>query len=195
MWAWRMTRIAVVLVGWALLVAACGATEAGSDTTATGALTTSSEGVEPGEGSTGPEPTSDEVVDVDDCTLLTDEEVSSLAGTALLATEDSFLGCGYVGEGEVVADFSIRSYSAAGASAAELGAELAPSANVIPLDGVGDEAVALEVDGSVNFLLARSDDLVVEMVMTFLDVTPDSPELERASELAVLALGRLAEAG
>ena len=73
--------------------------------------------------------------------------------------------------------------------------EIAPSLQVIPLSGIGDDAVALsDSDGSVNFLIARPGDLFVEMVMTFLEVTPDSPSLDQAGQLASTALGRLAEA-
>jgi hypothetical protein len=135
---------------------------------------------------------SDESLDVDDCTLLTNEEVSAFAGTELEATEDGPLGCAYVVPGEVVGDFSIRSYRGDG-DAAAAGADLVPTADLIDLDGVGDDAVALDVDGSVNFVVARQGDMFVELVMTFLDVTPDSPELDAAAELAATALDRLTD--
>lgn len=135
----------------------------------------------------------DAELDVDNCALLTDEEVSALAGEELESDLDSALGCAWVVPGEVVGDFTLDSFRSA-TSAAEYGAELAPSADVIPMDGVGDEAVALAVDGSVNFVVAKQGDLGIVLVTTFLDVTPDSPSLEAAGELAVTALGRLADA-
>ena len=56
-------------------------------------------------------------------------------------------------------------------------------------------AVALaDSDDSVNFVIARSGDLFVELVMTFLDVTPESSSLQKAGQLASTALGRLVEA-
>jgi hypothetical protein len=137
---------------------------------------------------------SDGVLEVDSCTLLTDEEVSAFAGMELSAGEDSPLGCGYVVPGETVADFSIRSYRGDG-DAASAAVALAPSLQVIMMSGIGDDAVALaDADGSVNFLIARQGDLFVELVMTFLDVTPDSPALDHAGELASTALGRLVDA-
>ncbi len=133
-------------------------------------------------------------LEIDNCTLLTGEEVSALAGKELVATEDSPLGCAYVEPGEVVGDFSIRSYRQDG-DAAAAAAKLAPSLRVLPLDGIGDDALALaDSDGSVNFLIARKGDLFVELVMTFLDVTPDSAALQKAGQLASTALGRLVDA-
>ncbi|MBI2169177.1 MAG: hypothetical protein HYU28_06695 [Actinobacteria bacterium] len=135
-----------------------------------------------------------EELDVDDCTLLTNEEVSDLAGTDLASTEDSFLGCGWAEEGEVVADFSIRSFRS-DAGVAEYSKELAPDAKLVEIAGVGEEAAGLVgTDDEVNFLVARDGDLFVEMVMTFLDVPPDSENFEKAKELAKKALERLAEA-
>jgi hypothetical protein len=135
-----------------------------------------------------------EPLEVDNCTLLTSDEVSELAGKELNATEDSPLGCAYVRPGKVVGEFSIRSYRQPG-DAAAAAAKLAPSLQVIRMDGIGDDAVALaDSDGSVNFLIARKGDLFVELVTTFLDVTPNSPALEKAGKLASTALGRLADA-
>jgi hypothetical protein len=149
-----------------------------------------------GNGSTngGGSSNGDGPLDVDNCTLLTDDEVSALAGEELAATEDSPLGCAYVVPGEIVGDFSIRSYRRDG-DAAAVAAELAPALEVIQLEGIGDDAVALaDSDGSVNFLIARNGDLFVELVMTFLDVTPDSPSLQQAGQLASTALDRLVAA-
>jgi hypothetical protein len=133
----------------------------------------------------------DSTLDVDNCTLLTNAEVSDFAGKQLSAGEDSPLGCPYTAAGEVVADFSIRSYRQGG-DAAAAAATLAPTLRVIELTSIGDEAVALaDSDDSVNFLIARKGNLFVELVMTFLDVTPDSPALQKAGQLASTALGRL----
>ena len=139
-------------------------------------------------------PDGDSALEVDNCTLLTDAEVSGLADKQLAHTEDGGLGCAYVEPGEVLGEFSIRSYRQDG-DAAAAAAKLAPSLQVIKMSGVGDDAVALsDSDGSVNFLIARKGNLFVELVMTFLDVTPDSPSLQKAGQLASTALGRLADA-
>lgn len=181
-----MTAAVVVLVGGA---GACGGDDdddqVGGDST--------EETVDDGGGDGSGEDAADEDLQVDNCTLLTNEEVSGLAGAELEASEDSMLGCAWVVPGEVVADFTLDSFRS-DQSALDHGAELAPSAEVIELDGVGDEAVALAVDGSVNFIVAKQGDLGVVLVTTFLDVTPDSPALDAAGELAVTALGRLADA-
>jgi hypothetical protein len=178
-------RLLVAALVAVLVLAGCGDDD---DSDTDGAAT---EAVD--EGGAADEALESEDLDIDNCTLLTDAEVSSLAGYDLEATEDGPLGCAWVVPGEVVGDFSIRSFRSE-QSAAEHGAELGPSAEMIELDGIGDDAVALSVGGSVNFLVARDGDAFVELVMTFLDVTPDSPELERAGELANTALGRLDEA-
>lgn len=133
-------------------------------------------------------------LEVNNCTLVTNEEATALAGTDLVSSEDGPLGCAYTEPGELLGLFSIRSYRQGGDSAAAA-AELAPSLQVIPMPGIGDDAVALaDTDGSVNFLIARDGDLFVELVMTFLDVTPDSPSLDQAGQLASTALGRLVDA-
>jgi hypothetical protein len=133
-------------------------------------------------------------ISVDNCTLLTDEEVSAFAGDDLRHSEDSPIGCAYTEPGETLGMFSIRSYRTDGDATAAAQA-LAPSLRVIPLSGVGEDAVALaDSDDSVNFVIARSGDLFVELVMTFLDVTPESSSLQKAGQLASTALGRLVEA-
>ncbi len=135
-----------------------------------------------------------EALEVDNCTLLTSDEVSALAGEQLNVTEDGPLGCAYVRPGEVVGQFSIRSYRQPG-DAAAAASKLAPSLQVIRINGVGDDAVALaDSDESVNFLIAHKGDLFVELVMTFLDITPNSPALAKAGQLASTALARLADA-
>ena len=133
-------------------------------------------------------------LNVDNCKLVTKEEVSALAGKGLEAGEDGPLGCPFTEPGEMLGLFSIRSYKQGG-DAKAAAAKLAPTLEVIKLDGVGDDAVALaDSDGSVNFIIARKGDKFVELVMTFLDITKDSASLKKASTLASTALGRLVAA-
>lgn len=129
-----------------------------------------------------------------DCTLLTNEEVSAFAGKELVGSGSDALGCAYVAPGATVGEFSIRSYRQSG-DAAAAGTKLAPSLEIVPFAGVGDDAVALATsDGSVNFLIARKGNAFVELVMTFMQVTKDPAELQRAGQLASTALSRLVAA-
>jgi hypothetical protein len=133
-------------------------------------------------------------LNVDNCKLVTNEEASALAGKELKADENGPLGCPYTEPGEMLGLFSIRSYKQGG-DAKAAAAKLAPTLEVIKLDGVGDDAVALaDSDGSVNFIIARKGNLFVELVMTFLDITKDPATLKPASTLASTALGRLVAA-
>ena len=129
-------------------------------------------------------------IDVDNCTLLTDAEESSLSENPLAAEGDGLLGCGYLPEGSSVADFSIRSFALGGPLSTYAG-ELAPSLEVLTLEGIGDEAVALVSDGEANFLVACEDGGCVELVMTFLDMDIESENFRRVQDLASAALGRL----
>jgi hypothetical protein len=135
----------------------------------------------------------EEGLDVDNCTLLTDEEVSTLSDEPLFVSEDGPLGCGWLPEDGAIAEFSIRSFRS-DQSVAEYAAEFAPSLEVVELEGVGDEAAALVREGEANFIIARNGDLFVELVLTFLDMEVGSENLQRAQDLADLALGRLKEA-
>ncbi len=134
-----------------------------------------------------------ESLDVDNCTLLTDEEVSTLSDEPLFASEDGPLGCGWLPEDGGIADFSIRSFRS-DASAAERATRLAPSLEQLELGGVEDEAVALVREGEANFIVAKRGDLFVEMVLTFLDMEVGSENLDRAQGLAQVALDRLEDA-
>jgi hypothetical protein len=130
-------------------------------------------------------------LNVDNCKLVTNDEVTALAGKALQADEDGPLGCPFTEPGETLGLFSIRSYKQGG-DAAAAATKLAPTLKVIKLAGVGDDAVALaDGDDSVNFIIARKGNLFVELVMTFLDITSDPASLKPASDLASTALGRL----
>lgn len=182
----RYRTLGAVVIACALVVAgtACGGGSSGSKS----ANSSSGKSTETTSGGS----VQTESLDVNNCTLLTDAEVSTL-GEQLHVGEDSALGCGWSPQGQSMADFSIRSFQS-GSSVQAYGKKLAPDAQQIPLEGVGDEAVGLAADGNVNFLVARKGKLFVEMVMTFLDVAPGSDNLTRAEGLANKALGRLAKA-
>lgn len=135
----------------------------------------------------------DEPLDVDNCTLLTDEEVTSLHDEPLFHSEDGPLGCGWLEDDGAIAQFSIRAFRNE-SSAQEHATELAPSLTQQELDGVGDGAVALIAEGEANFIVATQGDLGVEMVLTFLEMEVGSDNFQRAQKLAGQALDRLEEA-
>lgn len=187
----RLIRIGGILLALVLVGAACDGGDDGSNEADDATEDVADEGDGDGEGDEGG---ASESLDVDNCSLLTSEEVSRLADEPLVEPEDSFLGCGWNFEGESIASFSIRAFRFDG-SVAEHAEELAPDAELVAIEGVGDEAAGLvTVDDEVNFLVARDGDLFIEMVMTFLDVPPDSENFTTAQELAATALERLKDA-
>ena len=126
---------------------------------------------------------------IDNCSLLTDDEVSAFAGKTLVHGEDSVLGCGFAEPDASIADFSVLA-TRSGQSVADVAAELAPSLDVHDLMGGDfDEAVALFDGDEANFLIMRRGDVRVVLVMTFLDITTGQP-LADATHLAETALDR-----
>lgn len=125
---------------------------------------------------------------LDNCSLLTDEEVSAFAGITLQHGDDSPLGCGFTAPGGSVADFSVL-YEESGQPLLEAAAELAPNLDLRELMGGDfDEAVAVYDGEEANFLLMRRGTDRVVLVMTFLDVTTD--KMAAAIALAETALDR-----
>lgn len=141
------------------------------------------------------EPGKLEALEMDNCTLLTDEEVTAFAGDDLVVSEDSPLGCGWVEPGEIMAQFTVQAYRGGGDSAAAATALVNSPQEVIELSGVGDDAVAVSTHGEViNWVIARKGDLFVVINQTFLLFEPTPQELERSGKLAGTALGRLVDA-
>jgi len=144
------------------------------------------------------EATSDETtveeLEVDSCALITNEEASEAAGEELEASEDNPLGCPFTVPGETLAEFTIRGYRGSG-DAVAAGEELVPeAAQVVTVDGVGDDAIIISSNAEVvDFIIARQGDLFILMNTTFLLVESETPEADRLTELAGLALERLVE--
>jgi hypothetical protein len=66
---------------------------------------------------------------------------------------------------------------------------------IIALEGVGDDAVAVSTYGEViNWVIARKGNLFVVINQGFLGLEPTPSELERSGRLAATALDRLVEA-
>lgn len=136
-----------------------------------------------------------EGLDVDNCSLLTDQEVSALAGEELVVAEDTPLGCGWVIPGEPMHQFGVQSYRGDGDSSAAAMVLVDNPEQIIDLDGVGDDAVAVSTYGEViNWVIARKGNLFVVINQGFLGLEPTPSDLDRSGELAATALGRLVDA-
>jgi hypothetical protein len=140
----------------------------------------------------------DAALDVDNCSLLTDEEASTLAGEELAAQAgDSPLGCPYAPPDEVVGDIVVNSVRHDGDLASLAATGFPNAASVTPIDGVGEESVAVltPAGDAVASILARQGDLVVELQVVFLLIEPDdTAAVQIAGEYAAIALERLVDA-
>ncbi len=173
------TATAAVALASLVFLAACGGDDDGGETGDVGGKTEEID--EAGDDGSGSE--------IDNCSLLTDDEVSTFAGLTLVHGEDSILGCGFAEPDAAIADFSVLA-TRSGQSVAEVAAEMAPGLDVHDLMGGNfDEAVALFDGDEANFLIMRRGDVRVVLVMTFLDVTTGQP-LADATNLAETALDR-----
>lgn len=141
-----------------------------------------------------------EPIDIDNCTLLTDEEVSAYADDELIVDEDTPLGCGWIEAEDAqeefpVHQFSVQALRGGGDSKAAAPVLVNDPEQVIELSGVGDDAVAVSTYGEViNWVIARQGDLFVVLNVTFVGHDPTPEDLERSGQLAATALGRLVEA-
>jgi len=176
----RVRKVAaVVSLASLALLAACGGDD--DDDGDSGDVADTEQSEDNGDGGSGSE--------IDNCSLLTDDEVSAFAGKTLVHGEDSVLGCGFAEPDASIADFSVLA-TRSGQSVADVAAELAPSLDVHDLMGGDfDEAVALFDGDEANFLIMRRGDVRVVLVMTFLDITTGQP-LADATHLAETALDR-----
>jgi hypothetical protein len=188
----RLTAISMVL---ALLVTAC-ATAQTNDTASSGVSDTTLAGQEPATTTTladeGVDMTDDQEIP-DQCTLLTDEEVSTLAGHEVVAADgDSFLGCAYAPPDEIIGDVVVNAGFGDGDARAVAAEGWPDAAQVIPID-VGGDTVAVtspEDDGVVSVITA-SDGRFVQLVVTFLFIeATDTEQIDLAAQLAVTALDR-----
>lgn len=135
--------------------------------------------------------TADETAHIDNCSLVTDSEATTLAGRELQHEEDSLLGCPYVRPGRNMSEFTVRAFTGKGPAKDHLG-EHSTDTVVHEISGVGDSAAVLARDQHVNFLIVQKGSRYVQFVTTFLeDMNLDSPMLKQAQDLAVKALGRI----
>jgi hypothetical protein len=130
-------------------------------------------------------------LEVDNCSLVTDAEASSLAGRELKHDADTPLGCPYVRPGESMSLLTVRTFAGRGAAKDHFGTHSSDT-TVHEIQGVGDSAAALARDEHVNFLIVQKGNRYVRFVTTFVDdLDLGSPKLKQAQELALTALGRI----
>jgi hypothetical protein len=147
-------------------------------------------GSTPGD-SAGKAVTGTEAAHVDNCSLVTDAEASSLAGKDLKHDEDGPLGCPFVQPGQSMGQFIVRAFNGTGAAKDNFG-EHSADTTVHEIKGVGDSAAVLAREEHVNFLIVQKGNRYVQFVTTFLsDMNLDSPQLKQAEELALKALDRI----
>jgi hypothetical protein len=128
---------------------------------------------------------------VDNCSLVTDAEATSLAGRELKHDEDGPLGCPYLAPGSSMGRFTVRTIDGKGAAKDNFG-EHSADTTIHEIAGVGDSAAVLARDQHVNFLIVQKGGRYVQFVTTFLeDVNLGSPKLAAAEQLALTALGRI----
>lgn len=132
-----------------------------------------------------------EVLSVDNCSLVTDDEASRLVGREVTHQEDSPLGCPFVRPGESMGLFTVRAFAGTGPAKDQFGSHSADTA-VHEVGGVGDSAAVLAREEHVNFLIVQKGSRYVQLVTTFVDdLNLGSPKLRQAQELALTALGRI----
>lgn len=201
----------VLFAAMAVLAMACGGDDEGGSEGANGGPASDQGGRDAG--------FDDDSLDVDACSLLTDEEVSTWLGMDLVATgHNPVLGCGYDFPGRQPPDgvpeapmgvpaggggmLGVRTFIGDGdaaTAAADLRQVVNPvnphSAVITELPGGDDDAVVVSSSGgAVHFVVARRGDLFVEFNMTVLLLGVDSPELAQAAEMTARALDRLESA-
>jgi hypothetical protein len=173
----------LLLFGLMALVSACGGDD-GSETTA--GTEESSTSVE---AESDDDDSSDEGELPDNCTLVTAEEATALAGYELEMSEAS---CGFLEPGSSVADVVVRTVFADGDAATVASNGFPNAAEIIPVS-VGDDTVAVTTPAgdAVASIVTASDGKILELAIVFLLIDPsDTARVEEAAQLAVTALGR-----
>lgn len=170
------SRRAMWMLSLALVVAACSGAagdEASSTETDLGSTDASADGP-------------------DNCTLITEEEATELAGHELVVLGDSILGCGFVPPGADVADVVVNAAELDG-DAASVAEEGFPNADAIIPVSVGGDTVAVTTPAgdTIASIVTADGGRVVELAIVFVGIDPDDmARIEEAAELAVTALGR-----
>lgn len=174
-----------LLSGLMLLAWACGE---GAGTGSTEVTTAESEA----DIAEAPESTATSDETPDNCSLITEEEATALAGYDLEVGEDSILGCGFLPPGSDVADIVVNAVLREG-DVASIAAEAFPNAtDIIPVD-VGEDTVAVTTPSgdAIASVITGDGGRLVELAIVFLLIDPeDTARIEEAAALAVAALDR-----
>ena len=128
----------------------------------------------------------------DNCSLITAEEATALAGYELELGEDSILGCGYLPPDSSVADVVVNTAILDG-DAASVASEGFPNATEIIPVGVGDDTVAVTTPtgDTIASIITGDGGRFVELAIVFVGIDPDdTARIEEAAQLAVTALER-----
>jgi len=128
----------------------------------------------------------------DNCSLITADEATALAGHTLEVGKDSMLGCGFLPSGSDVADLSVIAFERDGTAASVAAADYPDAAQIIPV-AVGSDTVAVTTpaDDAVAAIVTGDGGRFVELQVVFLDIGPaDTARIEAAAQLATTALGR-----
>jgi hypothetical protein len=181
-----------LIAGLMMLVWACGGE--GDGTGISDVATAETDGSEAPEltGATEASEASEEEEAPDNCSLITEEEATALAGYDLEVGEDSILGCGFLPPGSDVADIVVNAVLIEG-DVASIAAEGFPNATeIIPVE-VGEDTVAVTTPSgdTVASVITASGGRLVELAIVFLGIDPGDPSrIEEAATLAVTALDR-----
>jgi hypothetical protein len=180
-----MARVAIVMVLFMSLLAACSNQGTNTTTTTTmGTETTAATGTTVADTAGGEAP--------GNCSLITADEATALAGHPLEVGEDSMLGCGYIPPGSSVADMSVIAFERDGDAASVAATDYPNAAETIPVS-VGSDTVAVTTpeDDAVAAIITGDGGRFVELQVVFLEIAPgDVSGIEAAAQLATTALGR-----
>jgi len=177
-----MRRTTTWLIAGLMIVWACGGD--GGDTGTTDVATAET-------GATEASETTEEEAP-DNCSLITQEEATALAGYDLEVGEDSILGCGYLPPGSDVADIVVNALLREG-DVATIAAEGFPNATDIISVDIGEDTVAVTTPSgdAIASVITASGGRLVELAIVFLLIDPeDTARIEEAAALAVTALER-----
>jgi hypothetical protein len=131
--------------------------------------------------------------EVKNCELLTDAEVSEMAGFELVSGEDSFLGCPYTIPGDLTAQVTVGSAALDQTLRSRVEQGYAQAADIIDVDGAGEEtfAVLTPTGATVAAIVTARDGRFVELGLFMLGIEPgDMARIRAAAAYAVKALER-----
>jgi len=128
----------------------------------------------------------------DNCSLITAEEATALAGYELELGEDSILGCGFLPPDSSVADVVVNTARLEG-DAASVASDGFPNATEIIPVAIGADTVAVtDPSGdTIASIITGDGGRFVELAIVFIGIDPDdTARIEEAAQLAVTGLER-----